>query len=258
MNPFTIDATGVKTSVAGFVNICNNAVLNSTLSLSGHVSGAAYRLSLKISVSASTGVEINKWQIGGQFELNSRGAETLPAAFLSEPRRHLSQTPAKDFFSEHSHRDTYFEFAGTVVEAFSGARTAAADISAEQLTPKRPTCLLSHSIPTKQACETIVALTELDITALYARVLHVIQNADTTAQVSLAALFGVTPGNSADVYEAAISSAILEVFAAIRASPLLPTHTPCSPADNDLKALGRSLRDEATADEVVQSVVASM
>ena len=83
------------------------------------------------------------------------------------------------------------------MEAFSGARTAAADISAEQLTPKRPTCLLSHSIPTKQACEMIVALTGLDITALYARVLHVIQNADTTAQVSLAALFGVTPGKSA-------------------------------------------------------------
>ena len=76
--------------------------------------------------------------------------------------------------------------------------------------------------------------------------------------MSLAALFGVTPGNSADVYEAAISSAILEVFAAIRASPLLPTHTLRSPADNDLKALGRSLRDEATADEVVLSVVASM
>ena len=118
MNPLAMDATGVKTSVAGFVNICNNAVLNSTLSLSGHVSGAAYLLALKNSVSASTGVEINKWQMGGQFELNSRGAESLPAAFLSVPRRHLSQTPAKDFFSEHSDRGTYFEFAGTVVEAF--------------------------------------------------------------------------------------------------------------------------------------------
>ena len=68
MNPFPMDATGVKTSVAGFVNICNNAVLNSTLSLSGNVSGAAYLLALKNSVSASTGVEINKWQMSGQFE----------------------------------------------------------------------------------------------------------------------------------------------------------------------------------------------
>ena len=88
---------GVKTSVAGFVNICNNAVSIATLSLSGHVSGAAYLLALKNKVSASTGVEINKWHTGGQFELNSRGAESLPSAFLSVPRRHLSQTPANVF-----------------------------------------------------------------------------------------------------------------------------------------------------------------
>ena len=98
MNPFPMDATGVKTSVAGFVNICNNAVLNSTLSLSGHVSGAAYLLALKNSVSASTGVEINKWQMGGQFELNFRGAESLPAAFFISATSSLISNSGERFF----------------------------------------------------------------------------------------------------------------------------------------------------------------
>ena len=254
----SMDATGVKTSVAGFANICNTAVSKSKLSLTGHVSGSAYLLALTNSVSASTGVDIKNWNLGGQFEVNSRGAEFLPAAFLSVQRRHLSQTPATELFNELSHRATYSAFAGDVEEALSGARSAADDISAEQITPKRPTCLLSHSVPTKQACEMIVALTGLETSASYARVLHVIQNADTQALMSLAALLGVVPGTDPDAYEAALVVAIIEVFAAVRASPSTPTRVSRSPVDMDLKALGRSLRDEAAADDVVRFVVASM
>ena len=179
----SMDATGVRStassSVASFENICKNAVLKSTLSLSGHVSGDAYLLALTNSVSASTGVEITKWTVGGQFVVNSRGAELLPTALLSPQRRHLSQTAAADFFQEAGHRDTYFAFAGEIVDAVTISRSAAADISAENLTPKRPTCLLSHSLSTQSAHDMVVSLTGLNISSSPERILKTIQDADT-------------------------------------------------------------------------------
>jgi hypothetical protein len=123
-----MDAPGVRSSVASFGKICKNAEAQSTLTLSGHVSGDAYLLALTNSLSASTGVEINKWSLRGQFVINSRGAELLPAALLPPTRRHLSRTSANDFFPEEIHRDTYFAFAGDAVEAISTIGSAAEDI----------------------------------------------------------------------------------------------------------------------------------
>ena len=88
----TMDAPGVRSSVASFEKICKNAETQSTLTLSGHISGDAYLFALANSLSASTGVEINKWSLGGQFVINSRGAELLPAVILPPTRRHLSRT----------------------------------------------------------------------------------------------------------------------------------------------------------------------
>ena len=87
-----MDATNVKTFVVGFEKICKNAELVSTLSLSGHVSGAAYLVALRNSISASTGVDVANWTVGGQFEINTRGSESLPVRLLVDSKRHLSQT----------------------------------------------------------------------------------------------------------------------------------------------------------------------
>jgi hypothetical protein len=62
-----MDATGVKAPVVGFEKICKHAELISTLSLAGHVSGAAYVAALRHSTSASTGVDLPVWSVGGQF-----------------------------------------------------------------------------------------------------------------------------------------------------------------------------------------------
>ena len=86
-----MDATNVKTFVVGFEKICKNAELVSTLSLSGHVSGAAYLVALRNSISASTGVDVANWTVGGQFEINTRGSESLPVGLLVDSKRHLSQ-----------------------------------------------------------------------------------------------------------------------------------------------------------------------
>ena len=67
MAAITMDAPGVRSSVASFGKMCKNAEVQSTLTLSGHVSGDAYLLALANSLSTSTGVEINKWSLGGQF-----------------------------------------------------------------------------------------------------------------------------------------------------------------------------------------------
>ena len=76
-----------------------------------------------------------------------------------------------------------------------------------------------------------------------------------SALTILAGMFGVVTGVDADVYELALAAAINEVFAAMRVSPP-PSPTVASPAGFDLKAMGRSLRDDVAADEVLRSVVA--
>ena len=85
-----MDATNVKTFVVGFEKNCKNAELVSTLSLSGHVSGAAYLVAVRNSISASTGVDVAHWTVGGQFEINTRGSESLPVGLLVDSKRHLS------------------------------------------------------------------------------------------------------------------------------------------------------------------------
>jgi hypothetical protein len=195
--------------------------------------------------------------MGGQFEVNSRGAELVPAAYLSASRRHLSQTPVDNFFSEASHRDTYSNFAGGAKETSSGARVAADDISAEQLTPKRPACLLNPSIPVKQAYEMIVALTGLTAAVAPLTVLKVIQDSDTQVLMSIAALVAVPPGDVPEVYEAALTAAIVEIFTAVSTSTATPARTPRSPIDF-IKSAERSIRDEAAADDTARSVIASL
>ena len=77
-----MDATGVNhTSVVGFEKICKNAELSSTVTLAGHVNAGAYLAALTNSISESTGVVIEHWELGGQFELSARGAEKLPAGY---------------------------------------------------------------------------------------------------------------------------------------------------------------------------------
>ena len=169
-------------------------------------------MALTNSVSASTGVEINKWTIGAQFVINSRGAENLPAALLPLSRRHMSRTLAIDFFPEDSHRDIYFDFAGDSVEATLSAGSAAADISAEPLTPKRPTCLLANSLTTKTAFDKVVALTGLGVSSGADRVLKIVQDANTHTLMNLAQLFNIVPGDDADVYENAILRQLLRYF----------------------------------------------
>ena len=142
-----MDATNVKTFVVGFEKICKNAELVSTLSLSGHVSGAAYLVALRNSISASTGVDVANWTVGGQFEINTRGSESLPVGFLVDSKRHLSQTSAAHFFQEFAHVEIYKTYARGIADnvlasVSSSSKAAASAISAEPLTPKRPTCLL--------------------------------------------------------------------------------------------------------------------
>ena len=98
-----MDATGVKTSVVGFEKICKNAEFFSTLSLSGHVSGAAYLVALRNSISATSGVHLSHWTVGGQFEINTRSSESLPVGLLVDSKRHMSQTSAAHFFQESAH-----------------------------------------------------------------------------------------------------------------------------------------------------------
>ena len=164
-----MDTTGVKTSVVGFDKICKKAELISTLSLSGHVSGAAYLLALRNSISASTGVDLAHWTIGGQFEIHTRGSEYLPVGLLVDSKRHLSQTLAAQFFQESAHAEIYKTFARGISDnvpdsVSSSSRAASSAISAEPLTPKRPTCLLKSSITVQQACIMITNLTGLTIT----------------------------------------------------------------------------------------------
>ena len=95
-----MDATGVKSPVVGFEKNCKNAELVSKLSLAGHNSGSAYVTALRNSVSADTGVDLAVWTICGQFELNIRGSESLPAGLLAPSKRILSRTSASQFFQE--------------------------------------------------------------------------------------------------------------------------------------------------------------
>ena len=137
-----MDATNVKTFVVGFEKICKNAELVSTLSLSGHVSGAAYLVALRNSISASTGVDVAHWTVGGQFEINTRGSESLPAGLLVDTKRHLSQTSADHFFQEFAHVEIYKTCARGIADidlasVSSSSGAAASAISAEPLTPKR-------------------------------------------------------------------------------------------------------------------------
>jgi hypothetical protein len=256
-----MDATNVKTFVVGFEKNCKNAELVSTLSLSGHVSGAAYLVALRNSISASTGVDVANWTVGGQIEINTRGSESLPVGLLIDSKRHLSQTSAANFFQEFAHVEIYKTFARGIADnvqasVSSSSKAAASAISAEPLTPKRPTCLLKSSVTVQQAYNMITNLTGLDLTAPSSRVQTVLQDADVPSLSCLAALFGVVTGDDADVYELAIADAILQVFAAVRASPAPSAIVSGSPAGFDLKAMGRSLRDDVAADEVLRSVVA--
>jgi hypothetical protein len=102
----------------------------------------------------------------------------------------------------------------------------------------------------------IVALTGLSPTTPSARILSVLQDAEVHPLASLAALFGVVPGTDVDVYELAIAAAISEVFEAVRASTVSPALALRPSADFDLRAVGRSLRDDAAADDVLRAVVA--
>ena len=218
-------------------------------------------MALRNSISASTGVDVANWTVGGQFEINTRGSESLPVGLLVDSKRHLSQTSAANFFQEFAHVEIYKTFARGIADnvqasVSSSSKAAASAISAEPLTPKRPTCLLKSSVTVQQAYNMISNLTGLDLTAPSSRVQAVLQDADVPSLSSLAALFGVLTGDDVDVYELAIADAILQVFAAVRASPAPPAIVPSSPAGFDLKAMGRSLRDDVAADEVLRSVVA--
>jgi len=57
--------------------------------VAGHVSGDAYITALRNSVSADTGVDLAVWTVGGQFELNTRGSESLPVGLLAPSKRLL-------------------------------------------------------------------------------------------------------------------------------------------------------------------------
>ena len=69
------------------------------------------------------------------------------------------------------------------------------------------------------AYDMVVILTGLSISSGPDRVLKVVQDADTQTLLSLAQLFNIVPGDDPNAYETAILSAILEVFAAVLASP---------------------------------------
>jgi hypothetical protein len=117
---------------------------------------------------------------------------------------------------------------------------------------------MHSSIPIHKAYDMIVALTGLSLTSPSPRILSVLQDAEVHPLASLAALFGVLPGEDVDVYELALAAAIREVFDAERASISVPAYAPRSPADLDLRAIGRSLRDDAAADDVLRAVVAHL
>ena len=205
-------------------------------------------------------MDLAHWTIGGQFEIHTRGSEYLPVGLLVDSKRHLSQTLAAQFFQESAHAEIYKTFARGISDNIpdsvsSSSRAASSAISSEPLTPKRPTCLLKSSISVQQAYIVITNLTGLTITCPSSRVLPALQDAEVASLTSLASLFGVVTGVDADVYELALAAAINEVFAAMRVSPP-PSPTVASPAGFDLKAMGRSLRDDVAADEVLRSVVA--
>jgi hypothetical protein len=128
-----MDATGVKSPVVGFEKICKNAELVSKLSLAGHISGNAYVTALRNSISADTGVDTAVWTIGGQFELNTRGSESLPTGLLAPSKRILSRTSASQFFQETAHILVYETFAGSIADYKPVFQNAAA--SPEIVTP---------------------------------------------------------------------------------------------------------------------------
>jgi hypothetical protein len=69
-------------------------------------------------------------------------------------------------------------------------------------------------------------------------------------------MFAVLTGDDADVYEASLADAILDVFSATRdQSP--PSFRSASSSALDLRSLGVSLRDEAAANDVSRFVVAT-
>ena len=133
--------------------------------------------------------------------------------------------------------------------------TAAAAPATAPVIP-RPSCLMQSSITIHKAYDMIVALTGLSLTSPSTHILSVLQNAEVHPLASLAALFGVLPGEDVDVYELALAAAIREVFDAERASVNVPAHSPRSSTDIDLRVIGRSLRDDAAADDVLRAVVA--
>ena len=95
-----MDATvGNHPTVVNFKRICSDALKDSKLTLSGHVSSAAFRSALNTVISTRTGISISRFGLGGQFVPSERLDSLLPPGFLAESRRHLFAVSARDFFS---------------------------------------------------------------------------------------------------------------------------------------------------------------
>ena len=249
---------GGNPSAVTFEKICNDAVWQSTLTLAGHVSARAFQSSLSTVVNTRTGINIDKWSIGGQFIPAERVSSLLPPGLLLPSRRHLTHVCAGDFYSDSTHFGTYFDITGDNARPSVSPTNLAAEFGDEPATPSRPACMKISTISPSAACSIITALTNLRIGASREDIDEKMGFADKSLIASLNTIFSVPEGKTMEETKVNMATAIVDVLRAGVSPSSVGSSRPARALDDDSRSAGRNLRDDTIGDEVCRNVVASL
>jgi len=146
-------------------------------------------------------VNLENWTVGGQFEINTRGSESLTVgrAYGRFEAAHFTDFGCAFLRSLRMKRFTrlllkVFQITNAMTSGASTSRSGVGHLSGT-FDPKPSACLLKSSLAVHQACDMVIVLAGLGLADPSSRILTALQEADVRSLSSLAALFRVVPGD---------------------------------------------------------------